>query len=50
MGPKVEAACHFAETTGKSAAIGALKDLSAILKGQAGTTITGTAKSVVWAD
>jgi carbamate kinase len=50
MGPKVDAACHFAETTGKSAAIGALKDLSAILKGQAGTTITGTAKSVVWAD
>ena len=27
MGPKVDAACHFAEATGKRAAIGALKDL-----------------------
>jgi carbamate kinase len=43
MGPKVEAACHFAETTGKAAAIGALKDLSAICRQQAGTTITRAA-------
>jgi carbamate kinase len=28
MGPKVDAACRFAEMTGKKAAIGALKDLS----------------------
>jgi hypothetical protein len=42
MGPKVEAACHFAEATGKVAAIGALKDLSAILRGKAGTTVTVT--------
>ena len=27
MGPKVEAACHFAEATGKAAAIGALADI-----------------------
>ena len=40
MGPKVEAACHFAEVTGKRAAIGALKDLQPILAGKAGTTIT----------
>jgi carbamate kinase len=40
MGPKIDAACHFAETTGKPAAIGALKDLSAILGGKAGTMIT----------
>ena len=40
MGPKVDAACHFAEATGKAAAIGALKDLPAIVRGAAGTTIT----------
>ncbi len=40
MGPKVEAACRFAEETGKTAAIGALADLSAIIAGEAGTTIS----------
>ena len=40
MGPKVDAACRFVETTGKRAAIGALKDLQAILRGEAGTTVT----------
>ncbi|HVJ32590.1 MAG TPA: carbamate kinase [Terriglobia bacterium] len=49
MGPKVEAACHFAEATGKAAAIGALKDLPAILRGEAGTTIAGTAAGLAWA-
>ena len=49
MGPKVEAACHFAEATGKSAAIGALKDLPSILSGKAGTTITNAARSIEWA-
>ena len=39
MGPKVEAACHFAEATGKRAAIGALKDLKSMLRGEAGTTV-----------
>jgi carbamate kinase len=39
MGPKVAAACRFAERSGKRAAIGALKDLEAILKGEAGTTV-----------
>ena len=39
MGPKVEAACHFAEATGKRAAIGALKDLKSMLCGEAGTTV-----------
>jgi len=48
MGPKVEAACHFAETTGKAAAIGALKDLAAITRGEAGTTITKAATSISW--
>jgi carbamate kinase len=44
MGPKVDAACHFAETTGKAAAIGALKDLATIIiRGEAGTTTTTAA-------
>jgi carbamate kinase len=42
MGPKVEAACRFAATTGKSAAIGALADLSLIIAGEAGTTVSPT--------
>lgn len=48
MGPKVDAACHFAEATGKAAAIGALKDLAAIIRGEAGTTITSAASGVEW--
>lgn len=39
MGPKVEAACRFAEATGGLAAIGSLRDAQAVLDGQAGTTI-----------
>ncbi len=46
MGPKVAAACQFAERTGKAAAIGALADLPAILEGKAGTTISGSASGV----
>jgi carbamate kinase len=49
MGPKVDAACHFAETTRKAAAIGALKDLAAIIRGEAGTTITSAVSGVEWA-
>jgi carbamate kinase len=49
MGPKVTAACHFVEVTGKQAAIGALKDLAAILRGEAGTTITNSARPIEWA-
>ena len=49
MGPKVEAACHFAEATGKRASIGALKDLKSMLCGEAGTTIDAGAPSIVWA-
>lgn len=41
MGPKVDAACRFAEATGKAAAIGALADLPRILEGEAGTTVSG---------
>lgn len=39
MGPKVEAACRFAERTGGLAAIGALRDASAILAGRRGTRV-----------
>ncbi|MDJ0941966.1 MAG: carbamate kinase [Kiloniellales bacterium] len=46
MGPKVAAACQFAEQTGKAAAIGALADLPDILEGKAGTTISGSAEGV----
>ena len=39
MGPKVEAACRFAASTGKPAAIGALSELGQIIAGEAGTTV-----------
>jgi carbamate kinase len=40
MGPKIEAACRFAERTGGEASIGALADLAAVARGEAGTRIT----------
>jgi len=49
MGPKVSAACRFAEATGKRAAIGALPDLEKIISGQAGTTISTDAAGIVYA-
>jgi carbamate kinase len=39
MGPKVQAAAQFARATGRTAAIGSLKDLPAIVRGMAGTTV-----------
>lgn len=40
MGPKVEAACHFARSSpGANAVIGSLEDLAEIMKGEAGTRI-----------
>jgi carbamate kinase len=39
MGPKVEAACRFVEATGGSAAIGALDQAAAIVRGEAGTLV-----------
>ena len=38
-GPKVEAACRFAERTGGLAGIGALADAAAIMRGERGTRI-----------
>ncbi|MGU9854733.1 carbamate kinase [Pseudomonas sp. KBW05] len=43
MGPKVQAACEFARKTGKTAVIGSLSDIEAIVQGSAGTRIS-TAK------
>lgn len=39
MGPKVEAACRFVESTGRLAGVGALGDAAAILRGERGTRI-----------
>jgi carbamate kinase len=50
MAPKVEAACRFAAATGKTAAIGALADLSHILTGEAGTTVHSNQAGLVYAD
>jgi carbamate kinase len=40
MGPKVDAACRFVEATGGTAAIGALAEAAAIVRGEAGTIVT----------
>jgi carbamate kinase len=50
MAPKVEAACDFVEATGGTAGIGALKDASAILAGNAGTLITKSATEIGYSD
>ena len=39
MGPKIEAACEFVETTGNTACIGALEDAVRIVEGRSGTAI-----------
>jgi len=39
MGPKVRAACMFAERTGGISAIGSISDIGALLRGEAGTTV-----------
>jgi carbamate kinase len=41
MGPKVEAACRFVEASGGVAAIGALDDVAATVRGRAGTQVRG---------
>jgi carbamate kinase len=40
MGPKVRAACSFVEETGGLAVIGSISDTGALLRGDAGTTVT----------
>ncbi|BCH33667.1 carbamate kinase [Mesorhizobium sp. L-8-10] len=48
MGPKVDAACHFARTTGRTAAIGALADIAAIVRGEKGTLIRSDFQGMTW--
>jgi len=43
MGPKVDAACRFAERTGSMAGIGALADAAAMLRGERGTRVRARA-------
>jgi len=50
MLPKVIAACDFAKATGKTAAIGALADIDAMLAGTAGTRVSIGVAGVVFAD
>lgn len=40
MGPKVKAACEFARKSGNTAVIGALSDIEAIVRGEAGTRVS----------
>ena len=40
MGPKVRAACLFVEQTGGLAVIGSIADTAALLRGEAGTTVS----------
>ncbi len=47
MGPKVEAACRFAETTGGRAAIGALSDAVRVARGEAGTQVLAAAAPAI---
>lgn len=47
MGPKVEAAATFVHATGRPAAIGALADAGAILRGERGTQVTADAPGIV---
>ena len=46
MGPKVRAACLFAERTGGFAAIGSIADTQALLRGDAGTRVALDAATV----
>jgi len=46
MGPKVAAACWFAQLTGNKSAIGKLEDIEQIVKGKAGTTIHSVEKGL----
>ena len=46
MGPKVQAACEFARHTGKTASIGSLSDIEAIVQGKAGTRVSTAAPGI----
>jgi carbamate kinase len=48
MGPKVDAACHFARASGKTAAIGALADIAGLVRGERGTIISENFAGLSW--
>ena len=48
MAPKVDAAIEFVEATGGIAAIGALRDVSAMIEGRAGTVIDSACAGITW--
>src|SRR5262245_15857305 len=48
MGPKVDAACQFARATGRTAAIGALADIPAIVRGEKGTLFSSQFQGLTW--
>jgi carbamate kinase len=48
MGPKVDAACQFAVSTGRTAAIGALADIPDIVRGTKGTLISKEFSGLTW--
>jgi carbamate kinase len=50
MGPKVRAACQFAEESGGLAAIGSISDTPALLRGEAGTIVTREAAGIEFAE
>jgi carbamate kinase len=40
MGPKIESACEFARSTGKTAIIGSLSDVAGLISGSSGTRVS----------
>ena len=48
MQPKVQAAVEFVEQTGGIAGIGQLQDVTAILRGEAGTVIARDVPEIQW--
>ena len=48
MGPKVDAACRFATATGKTAAIGSLAYIPAMVRGEKGTLIDTKFEGLAW--
>ena len=50
MGPKVIAACEFAEKTGNAAIIGSLGDIPQLLEGSKGTLVTNEVRGIEFAD
>ncbi|RQT62254.1 carbamate kinase [Burkholderia cepacia] len=47
MGPKVEAVCDFAQTTGRRAVIGALSDIARLVDDTAGTSVLASQASML---